>query len=461
MHCPAGSVQANSGPRRAALSSSKPIHAVPHLRGSRLRIGVLILLTLTLLLVSGCSRDRDAQELPASEQGSDVAETAVTDATPAPPAPIADRPLTVWVPEFMTVDGDTPAANILRGMILDFEQRHTEGAVEIAVKQQSGPNGMLSFLRSAQEVAPAVLPDVVVLDGQDLWRAVDLGLAKPLTADGLPEAERFFPAARDAVAYQDTVYGVPYAMDLIHAVHTDAQPVPPTWSAVLSGTVPYLFAGAAADPNLNPTLVLQYVLAGGSLAESDIAVDVQTTRALLEFYAQGLSTGTIAEQNSTLTDTDAVWRQLDTETPAIALVSAHAMLAQRDVAERLTYGPPPAATEAQHALAQTYAFVVLTDDPERAALAYELILAFLEPAVLGNWSQFVHYLPATPTALDTWGEELPYPDFLAGFLADGATAIPNGRAFYDYGRRLQAAQNGVLSGSMSVDEAVNMVAPLQ
>ncbi|MCB0070795.1 MAG: hypothetical protein KDE20_05025 [Caldilineaceae bacterium] len=415
---------------------------------------ILAALVTVLLVLTGCGRDRDTVTTAATTP--DVAPQEVPAGDLAEDAPpLVVRPLVVWVPEFMTADGDTAAAEVLATALQQFEQLYPASEVEFVVKQEEGVNGILNYLRSAQRVAPAILPDLVVLNSQDLWRAVDLGLVQPLDTANLPVTQPIYPAALASARYQETIYGLPYAVDPLHAVGAAEQTLPATWDDVLAGGVPYIFAGGLGDAGLNPSLLLQYAAAGGTMTETTAEPDADALRALLEFYVTGQSAALIGEDTAVLADTEEVWSALDlASSPAVGLVSAHVLLRERDALNRLVYAPLPSVDGAARALAPAYTFAFLTTDPERLEMGYNLLNVLFDPTVHGNWAQFAQLLPSTETALDTWGEEQPYFVFLRRLLRNDATAIPNGRIFFEFARRLQAAQNSVLAGSMTVDEAI-------
>ena len=412
-------------------------------------------LVAALLVLTGCGRDRDTAAPAATTPDVVAQEVAAAGDLAEDAPPLVIRPLVVWVPEFMTTDGDTAAAEVLATALQQFEQLYPESEVEFVVKQEDGVNGVLNYLRSAQRVAPAILPDLVVLNSQDLWRAVDLGLVQPLDAANLPVAQPIYPVALAAARYQETLYGLPYALNPLHVVGGAEQTLPATWDDVLAGGVPYIFAGDVGDAGLNPSLLLQYVAAGGALTETTAEPDADALRALLEFYAAGRSAAIIGEETAALADTDDVWSALDlAASPAVGLVSAHVLLRERDALNRLAYAPLPSLDGTAQTLAPAYTFAFLTTDPERLEMGYNLLNVLFDPTVHGNWAQFAQVLPSTETALDTWGGEQPYFVFLRRLLRDDATAIPNGRIFFEFARRLQAAQNSVIAGTMTVDEAI-------
>jgi hypothetical protein len=69
-------------------------------------------------------------------------------------------------------------------------------------------------------------------------------------------------------------------------------------------------------------------------------------------------------------------------------------------------------------------------------------------------------LPSQPTSLALWTPANDYRDFVQGLLAV-AVAPPNGPAFADFARRLQAAQAGILRGELTVDGAIESMVAIE
>ena len=133
-------------------------------------------------------------------------------------------------------------------------------------KAQYGPAGLFNYLRSGQKAAPSVLPDVVVLNSHELWQAVELGLIQPLEAGTVIQFGDFYPFALQASTYRNQLYGVPYAVELLHVVGPRDRSLPATWAELLAQGAPqYLFQGAPADDELNASVLLHYVAAGAML----------------------------------------------------------------------------------------------------------------------------------------------------------------------------------------------------
>src|SRR5690606_25986239 len=129
---------------------------------------------------------------------------------------------------------------------------------------------------TGRSVAPAILPDVMLLPTNQLNTAARENLIYPL--DGLPidgaHYDDLFPAARELVTIDGSTYGYPISLNNLHhlAYNSTAitDTVPSTWNAFISlnHTAPSGFVFPAAGP-AGGTLLLQFYLAhGGTLADA-------------------------------------------------------------------------------------------------------------------------------------------------------------------------------------------------
>ncbi|HXF62063.1 MAG TPA: hypothetical protein VNK95_10625, partial [Caldilineaceae bacterium] len=121
-------------------------------------------------------------------------------------------------------------------------------------------------------------------------------------------------------------------------------------------------------------------------------------------------------------------------------------------AVQLAYGPVPTRSGEAVTVAETWAFVFLTQDATQRELALALAATLLTPTVQGPWSQYSGRLPSRSSALAAWTPAGDYVTFLDQQL-HAAIAIPNGRAFADFARRLQTAQAAVLRGELTPEQA--------
>jgi arabinogalactan oligomer/maltooligosaccharide transport system substrate-binding protein len=104
-------------------------------------------------------------------------------------------------------------------------------SVDVQIKAENGEASLLNYLRVAQRVAPLILPDIIVINTQQLWQIVDLGLIEAIELGEIGQAGDFYQFALDAVTYNGQTYGIPYTADLLHLAYHQNQltTAPTTW----------------------------------------------------------------------------------------------------------------------------------------------------------------------------------------------------------------------------------------
>ncbi|GIV76198.1 MAG: maltose ABC transporter substrate-binding protein [Litorilinea sp.] len=416
-----------------------------------------MLAALVFLLVAGACRSPQAEN-PTSPSPA----LPPPDNRPGPPIapdisslPPREQQLVVWAPDFLEAGADDRERAILAAAYQRFEQAHNGVNLEVHIKAQFGTASMGNYLRSAQRVAPAILPDLVLLDTQQLWPLVDVGLIQPLDVANEVQIADFYQFTLDAVTYQGQVYGIPYLADVIHLVYDPnrVNPAPPTWEELLQRGPSYLMPLGGSDGYGNDSLLLQYVGAGGQLLENGGLSNPEALQAVLAFLHQAHSRGILPDTALTLADLDAVWTAFHAGAGAMAHVSAHTFLQDDGAGNGLGYAQVPTRQGLPATIARTWAFAILTNDPARRTLALALVQELLAPEVQGEWTALAHYLPSRRNSLEAWPDHGGYLDFLSRQL-EVAVALPNGRAFAEFSRSIQSLQQAVLRGELTPEEAL-------
>lgn len=367
-----------------------------------------------------------------------------------------DRQLVLWTPEFFQ-PREITSIPVLENVYEEFRRNHPGVHLDLQTKAETGDSSLFAYLRYAQSIAPTILPDVVLLNTEQLWQAAELGLIQPIAWDQLTRNTDFFQFARASVNYQGQTIGIPYAADLIHLVYhvEQIEQVPTTWQEVMaSGSTYVMAAGKREYPN--ESLLLQYVGAGGQLFEDGTVSNPDALTALFTFMAQAKTAGVLSDRSVELKNLDESWSIFLANEAGFADTSARLVLTQREVLDNLGFAQIPTVNGATVTLARTWAFAILTPDPEQQQLALKLIEQLLEPTVHSAWSKTTLQLPTQITAYAAWLDSSPYAEFLQRQL-DVAIAIPNGRPFADFARRLQQAQESVLLNQLTIEDAVKVV----
>ena len=132
------------------------------------------------------------------------------------------------------------------------------------LKKPYGKGGILDFLLTTSSVVPELLPDLVLIDVDELDAAVQAGLVQPLD-DLLPgelQAD-LYAFARQANTLDGRLYGLQIRADLDHLVYnTGRMTIPPrSWPGVLSNPGPYIFPAGGQSGLVNDAFLAQYLAA--------------------------------------------------------------------------------------------------------------------------------------------------------------------------------------------------------
>jgi hypothetical protein len=433
------------------------------------RILSLFAALIGVLLVAACAGRRSPTPTPPATLPSPPPVAEQNSPTPNG-APSLNRQLVIWLPASTSLSAGDAAGGVLEDVFHQFEQSHPGVQVDAQVKAETGAAGLASFLRIAQQVAPSILPDIVLLNTQQIWPLADLGLAQPLSAAEIAliepdELSDLYPFALEAVTYRDQQTGIPYAADVVHGVYPvddggedegDEQTAennlaaPATWAELLAAPQPFLFPGGNGEGFQPDHTLLQYAGAGGELNEDGVISSPAAVRDYLEFLAAGREQRFISVDSAHLGTFDAVWENFADNPTGLASIQATNFL--ENVGAELAFAQVPTQSGELLTVAETWAFALLTQDEAQRQLALELVGMLLEPKVQGAWSRYSGRLPSRRTAMAGWPQPETYRTFLDQQLTH-ALAIPNGRAFADFARRLQGAQAAVLRGELTPVEA--------
>jgi multiple sugar transport system substrate-binding protein len=324
---------------------------------------------------------------------------------------------------------------------------------------------VLDYLHTASQVAPSVLPDVVVLDGVDLASAARAGVLVPLDGRVSPElVNDLLPAARAAGIVDGQLMGIPFQMDAQHLIYNTTQlPLAPLgWADVLSHTVSYLFATQGRNGLVNDAFLIQYLAVGGRFQDDQGGpmLDEAALRAVLDYYSQAAQAGILAPAGLEAGDPEDVGPLVATAKLGMAQVTAHRFLA----------GPPGRAGQAGGPLRNTqyadiptrdgkpltigrgWALAVVTRDPAQQAMALRLVEWLLNPANNAIWNQTTRYIPTRYAAFRLLEAGDPYFGFLQHLME---VAVPP-PAFMEYdqlSRILQQSVVAVLRGEATPEQA--------
>jgi len=340
---------------------------------------------------------------------------AVEDATPSPEPPVetpvptatstpkADHPiqLRLWLP-LRFADPSLPAANLLTDRLEAFELDNPGIDIQIRIKQETGQAGLLASLFTASEAAPDALPDLVILDAISLNSAALKGLTVPLEGIIAPPQEPSWYEHAVQAAHVDGIFcALPFATQAdVLAYSTNLYNESPTeWTQILESGGSLLIP--AADPNASFTLSLYQGLGGVFWNDDGTPIlDAKPLEKILEFYAGELATGLLPQSSMNLTTSEETWNAFQSIVLGNALVPLDQTLAHPN--SGLSVIPWPLENGQSVVPNTTWSWSIITADPDRQALTAALLEWLAEPSFLGSWTNALHMIPPTPTALAEW-----------------------------------------------------------
>jgi ABC-type glycerol-3-phosphate transport system substrate-binding protein len=360
--------------------------------------------------------------------------TSTAQSSPEPPAkpatiPIATKTavparqpitLTVWTRPEVAPAGEQPGSVALLDQLAAFDSQHTELSLLVEAKTSTGQGGALSYLRSGRSVAPAILPDLLLLPAAQLADAVAETLVYPLDSALGPEMiEPLYPAARALGQVDGVTYGYPYVLTNVqHVVYDTAiltRTVPATWTQLLApeDQTRLIFPAASQDGG---RLALQlYLAAGGTLRgeTGQIALQTEPLRVALSHLEQGLAGGRILPESATATTLEQTWQIFQNSTANAVLGDVTTYQRLDLAAGRYAFAPIPGLDTPLPLRAGALLWVVTTPDPVRQSRALALVAWLAEPSNLAAWSYAAGSVPSRADALALW----PAGDPLAAFLS--------------------------------------------
>jgi multiple sugar transport system substrate-binding protein len=366
--------------------------------------------------------------------------------------------LTIWTTEAFSPTQAITSGQILAQEVETFEAGHRDTRVEFILKKPSGKGGILDFLLTTEAVVPALLPDLVLVDVDELDAAIQAGIVQPLDDLLSPDlVTDLYPFAREAGTFDGQLFGLQFQADLDHLAYNAGQlTVPPrSWPGVLSNPGPYIFPAGGQAGLVNDDFLIQYLAVRPWSANGnpdDTFLEADSLTAVLQYYQDGVSRGVFPTDILNYHTTGDCWRDYLAGEATLTHVSAHDYLADRDQLPSAAMAPIPAINGAGAPISRGWALALIASDPARQSLAVELMTQLMSPQTNADWNKAAGYLPTRQDALAQWDEEDSYTRFASQQLQ---TAQPRPRLenYTQVAAALQEAVEAVITGAATPEEA--------
>ncbi len=365
-----------------------------------------LMIVLLLILIAGCRPAPTPATTPSLSPSPPPP-------TPAPPpSPEADDAplhLRLWVSDAILPAEATEAEAPLLAQIAAFDSRQEHIEIEVLVKKNAGTGGLLDLLETASQAAPAVLPDLVLMDESAMREAAAEKLLQPLPAESLPPSS--YETAVAASRIESETFGLPYlvAIEGLALRPTPALTLPEGtlyWHDVISEALPLLFPAAPPDDLADDFLLRLYLEAGGSLQDEagNLTLDRDALEQSYGFIAEAVQAGLIDPQTVlALPDAQSCWTTFREEERwrLTVLPAADYWLASPQEAVPVEALLPTTTTKPLQ-IGHYWLWALVTTDERRQEAALTLLDWLLTPPNLSDVSEAVHLFPTTGEALALW-----------------------------------------------------------
>lgn len=373
----------------------------------------LLLMLLIAWLLAACQPQSAADDPPPATP---------TPATPTPtelplviqtptPTPAPTPELLLWVPAPLGSRSVSGGASALFYEQIDaFNAENPDLIIKTRIKATEGAGSLYEFLRTSRQVAPDVLPDLVLLRESELQIASANGWLAPL--DDLIDdslAGELYDAARIMGIVGENTFGIPYLLDFAHLIyHQDTVEQPPLdFEDLFALDVPYAFPAGALDvgQHANAALLTQYLAAGGKLLDEEGApiLDSQPLLITLGFYEDALKNGIISPEALNHAGWADYAQAFYEGAAPIAQIGASAYL-RAELQDEEAYAVAPILTSAggTEPILSGWYWAIVSQDAIRRDWAGRLISWMIRRDNLAVYAESLGMLPAQRGALSRW-----------------------------------------------------------
>jgi multiple sugar transport system substrate-binding protein len=428
-------------------------------RGSWFLMSAGLLLGLVMLLSVACGPQAEPTRLPGEPS-----------ATPPPTVPAEETALpepeiltlTVWTAESFSPTQVISSGQVLAQAVTMFEESQPNVRLDFVLKKPYGKGGILDYLLTTEIVVPSLLPDLVILDIDELAPAAQAGvlqsLAGLLPSDLLAD---LYPFAPQAATFAGSLYGLQFQADLDHLVYDTGNVASPprSWPEVLDSPGPYTFPAGGQAGLVNDAFLIQYLAVRGwpasGLPDADF-LDLNSLVTVLQFYQDGASRGILPSYILDLDSVQRSWRSYLAGQAVMTQVSARRYLEDRGQLRNSAVASIPGMNTPVPPISRGWAIALVTRDPARQAAAAGFMAHWLQPDFNAAFNRAVGSLPTRQAALDDWGGDDSYGAFMDEQLAR-ARPRPVLANYVQIAAALQDAVEAVLTGAATPEEAAAQV----
>jgi ABC-type glycerol-3-phosphate transport system substrate-binding protein len=348
--------------------------------------------------------------------------------TPAPQPSLEGITIELWVPELLSPYEDDDLSKTFAAQLAAFSSAYSsrDARINTTVKKGTGVGGLYNLLTTASEVAPSILPDLLVLNQHDLLLAASEGLLQSLDNE-LPANADYYTATLTSLRDSAGLWAFPYLARADQMAYrrgiTDTAPL--TWSDVISGNYSLLFPAASPEGLAADSLLQIYLGSGGRVVDQvgQASLDRASLERTYDFFFDLQRAGLLdVEHALKMPSAAACWSAYQAGLGDLTPVPFGQFWAE--AAEEALPAWAPTEEGPPITLFYTWGIAVVTQDPARRESALLLARWLLDANHMGGVALAAGMAPTRRSALAAWGlvdEDLVFADTL---LSHGVAALP-------------------------------------
>ncbi len=177
---------------------------------------ISISLFIATAILSSCSNPANSLPQPTMTPLSEP-QTTISAATPGPsPETKPATHLVVWLPDQVLERNSPLMLELIQKQTAIFSSKHPDITVDIRIKSSIGSSLLLDTLQNTSLAAPASLPDLILLNREEMEVAALKGLLIPFDgATDILAANDWMEPIRQLATIQGSTFGIPVASDAL------------------------------------------------------------------------------------------------------------------------------------------------------------------------------------------------------------------------------------------------------
>jgi ABC-type glycerol-3-phosphate transport system substrate-binding protein len=302
--------------------------------------------------------------------------------------------LTLWIPDDFAVNSREQVQKLLNDRVVSFTNTNPNIKVDLRYKNIGPQENMMELLNSTSRVAPSILPDVVLLNRNDMEIAALKGLLVPLDgylANGIENEA--YPGFISLGRLQGSIFGLPAAGDVLLLVGNQDRNLPvQTWQDFITSGLK--IGTNFSDPGSIASVSL-YLSAGGLLVDSagKPHLDQEALTHLITTIRNTREHSVFPEWTILSSDWMEVskhFRDGDTD------FEINWYSSTRDVnSGSYSYQDLPGLVDKSASTLNGWYWSVANPAPERLSTCKELLAYLYQPVFAAIWSDTAGYLPVS------------------------------------------------------------------